>query len=320
MSEKEKRQYREEGALRILEALSAVDEELLAGCDISVKQQKKLIPLFKYGRACAACLCLILVGALSWYGFQNTWRMGTSSDSASPQNGSASYEAAQETEGYPAGGIAESADMEEGIDTTTGSAASSDRNDAGVDSADRLAEDKLREEFSQDKLEDTQQSLEAEASEKLTEMQARQTEGLGEYLPTKLPAGYRFENAWIGREGQVTMTWSRGMDSIMISVSLVVPETVETVNIEHPETYDERLYKIPYSETVPGEYFDTFDNPVFASEDLSLEIIRSRLLAHDDSGDTDTPRGRFSVLFPDGVLLSFNGRGTPEEIWTMLSE
>ena len=39
--------------------------------------------------------------------------------------------------------------------------------------------------------------------------------------------------------------------------------------------------------------------------------------SYDDAGDTDTPRGNFSVLYPDGVVVRFNGRGTAQEIWEM---
>ena len=52
-------------------------------------------------------------------------------------------------------------------------------------------------------------------------------------------------------------------------------------------------------------------------KDFSLEIVESRMKAYEDSGDTATPRGNFKVLYPDGVLVSFNGRGTAQEIWDM---
>ncbi len=90
-----------------------------------------------------------------------------------------------------------------------------------------------------------------------------------------------------------------------------------TVDIARAEIYDVRLYEIPYGETVPEEYREVFQDPVFAVEDLSLEVIESRMASYNDSGDTDTPRGNFRVLYPDGVLVRFNGRGTPEEIWEM---
>ncbi len=48
-----------------------------------------------------------------------------------------------------------------------------------------------------------------------------------------------------------------------------------------------------------------------------MEIVESRMKAYEDSGDTATPRGNFKVLYPDGVLVSFNGRGTAQEIWDM---
>ena len=107
------------------------------------------------------------------------------------------------------------------------------------------------------------------------------------------------------------------MDYIMLSLRRT-EEDVATVDIDKPETYDQRLYEIPFGETVPGEYREVFDDPVFAWEDLDLEIIRSRMLVFEDRGDTAVPRGNFRVLYPDGMLLGFNGRGTAEEIWEML--
>lgn len=154
-----------------------------------------------------------------------------------------------------------------------------------------------------------------------TEQEARRMERLGEYVPRTLPEGYGFERAYsdpdLGREN-LTVSWSRGMDLILLHLE-VAEGTVETVDIQKPETYDQRLYEIPYGETVPEEYRQAFWNPVFALDDFSLEIAESRMMIYEDSGDTDTPRGNFKVLYPDGVLASFNGRGTAQEIWEMFS-
>lgn len=106
------------------------------------------------------------------------------------------------------------------------------------------------------------------------------------------------------------------MDMILLHLEQT-QGTVETVDVEKPEIYDERLYEVPYGETVPEEYRQVFQDPVFALEDFSLEIVESRMKAYEDSGDTATPRGNFKVLYPDGVLVSFNGRGTAQEIWDM---
>ena len=119
-------------------------------------------------------------------------------------------------------------------------------------------------------------------------------------------------------EENLTVCWTRGMDSITLHLERT-GNPPATVDVEKTESYDQRLYEVPYGETVPREYWQTFDNPVFAAEDFGLEIIESRMKSYDDQGDTDTPRGNFGVLYPDGVLARFSGRGTAEEIWEMFS-
>ena len=121
--------------------------------------------------------------------------------------------------------------------------------------------------------------------------------------------------------GRLTLLWSKGEDDILLSIQETdsTAETGGTVDVEKPETYDARLYELPYGDTVPEEYREAFMDPVFAKDDFSLEIVRSRVISYPgDGGDTDTPGGWFSVLY-DGVLVYFNGRGTPEEIWEMFA-
>ena len=62
-----------------------------------------------------------------------------------------------------------------------------------------------------------------------------------------------------------------------------------------------------------------YPNGYEAVKDFNLEIVKSRMKSYDDQGDTDTPRGNFSVLYEGGVLIRFSGRGTAEEIWEMFS-
>ena len=114
----------------------------------------------------------------------------------------------------------------------------------------------------------------------------------------------------------MSISWSRGLDAIQVFMEQT--EDCDTVDINAPERYDERLYEVPYGESVPEEYREDFENPVFAWEDFSREVIESRMRSYEDSGDTDTPRGNFGILFPDGVLLRFYGRGTVEQIWDMI--
>ena len=61
---------------------------------------------------------------------------------------------------------------------------------------------------------------------------------------------------------------------------------------------------------------------MYAQEDLSLEAVEGSMALSSDTGGTDTGgtdilEGKFSVLYPEGYLVWFDGRGTAEEIWDM---
>lgn len=350
MSENRKDIYYDEGALRILEALGAVDEELLERCgeapepkgstekvvEIS-KHRKRRKPLWKMGRAWAACLGLLAVGFISWNGLRLIAPKGSSNSTGSmsggaadqSQNLSADTSAAETVREVESEVTASMEEAEGAADTAKDpAAAEADRyndNNTGAQSSDggsgMKQQSEMSEKFSEEESLTVDRSSEAVKYD--TEEAVRGWMPLGAYIPPDLPEGYHIETAFINLERQsATMIWLRGMDHIMISVSSVEPGTVETVDITKPETYDERLYEVPYAESVPKEYWESVDNPVFDFSDMDsetgLELVSSRMISYDDAGDTDTPRGSFSVLIDNEVLLHFNGRGTPEEIWNML--
>lgn len=350
-------------ALRIMEALSGVDEALLERCErgkraVDYKSHniaghpggkgffgRKSGSLWRYSRAWAAVLCLAVAGTLSWGGYQLTKGVdnGVSGDSGGSDSGSMSMQGVefQTTDSNAAeaetAGVQGEALQEEGgalgqtsYDINDGTAAGSAAGDnsAPDSSAERDLTTEKRQ-AAEEKADSLTEELEAETEmdfapewpyeEIFNEEAARAVEKLGDYVPTELPKGYVFEHAFHGlntEEAQLSIYWSRGMDCIGWSIS-EERGGIATVDVGRPETYDVRLYQVPYAETVPAEFRESFDNPVFALEDLSLEIVRSRMISYDDKGDTDTPRGNFSVLYPSGVLVHFNGRGTPEEIWKL---
>lgn len=162
---------------------------------------------------------------------------------------------------------------------------------------------------------------------------AKSVDVVGVYLPTVWPADGKMENvSESGQPGEesVRVTWTYGnqWDSFVLTVTnlgTALPEWVEaaTADVSEPEAYDESLYEIPYGESVPGEYHTVFQDPVFKQEDFSRECVAARISSNvGDSGDTDTPRGNFSVLYQaeDGnyVLVKFRGRGTVDEVWRVM--
>lgn len=372
---KEDREQRERAALRLMEALSAAEEELLEHAQGETGKSgkgRKRRPLWQYGRAWAAAVCLLAVGVLSWGGLRlMNMRMGSvggdssgnayeerqqaqaleegaalsgeraedaaGDDGAAPQDspleGAGQEEKKQEEEGYPADGQDGDGQQENGQDGN--SQQGNDQDGAGQwgngqNGASRQENDLQQGNFGPEGAEDSigEQEvtgcLAASRRQKLTEAQARESE-LGAYVPKALPAGYILEEASreIGEEDSQTLrdlrlTWCRELDSITIRITRDEKREISVVDVDVPQTYDLRLYEIPLAESVPREYWESVNNPVFAAEDLSLEAIESRMISGTgDSGDTDTPRGNFSVLYSDGVLVEFSGRGTAEEIWNM---
>lgn len=374
-------------ALRIMEALSGVDEELLERSEGKGTQKisaygkhgsrenstvgagrNRYKTLWRYARPWAAVLCLAVVGVLGWSGYQltkkvdngasggcaNDMTMGLESaelqedeEGAAPEAVPEEAEAAQAAEDTAAQKSDDLMGQQNGDNSDTGADTSgvgvaegyigSEETDGAVGTSQRengeteaksseTAPGMGKEQESASKETATEESVMIDSDgcltvnqKKLTEAEARSQEVLGAYIPERAPKGYVFESAFSNldrKEANLTVTWSRGMDSIMWTV-VEADAAPETVDIDVPETYDERLYEIPYAETVPQEYRQSVDNPVFAWEDFTLEAVRSRILSHDDRGDTDTPRGNFAVLFPDNIVVRFNGRGTAEEIWEM---
>lgn len=273
----------QEQAMRILGALSGVDERLLerAGAE------RKVFPRRLIG-SWAAVLCLFAVGAACWGGYQLTQvRMGAIGGMEKSAQSLVPFEIAQDGAEAEAGGA-------EAVQGAQNDMVNDMKNDTDVKN---MAEANGQEALEGEDLEIDTFSMSVcppFRQKNLTEEEARALETLGEYIPSAIPRGYVFERAYRNEdrtEGNVTVTWRRGMDSIRWSVS--------------------------EAEAMPA--IVDADNPTFASADFTLEIVGSRMVTYADSGDTDTPRGSFAVWYPDGVKISFNGRGTPEEIYAMFA-
>lgn len=339
-----------ERAMRLMEALSGVDEALLERCTGIGRVTACRRPLWQSTRAVAAVLCLAVVGAVSWGGYQLSQMKMGSTGGSSGGNAAPYMEEIQEDEeeamprDAAAGEAApEAAEAGNGADAGQGGEQTRQTESGGAmdEKETEGGQTPLKQESASQKDEnqdsdgtqgaavEEEGSPEADAdgcplppkSQKLTLAQAREDAVFSAYVPTALPAGYAFEEGHRVTESQepnLTLCWTRGMDSITLHLERTANPPA-TVDVEETESYDQRLYEVPYGETVPEEYRQTFDNPVFAVEDFDLEIVKSRMKSYDDQGDTDTPRGNFSVWYGDGVLIRFSGRGTAEEIWEMFS-
>lgn len=324
-----------EKAMRIFEALSDVDEELLVRSEEVGKHEAGVISFWRYSKVMAACFCLMVVGGLTWGASKVMRQSEKSSDSAMPMSIAELAEEITADVTGDSGGTENSngqSSMSDGNENDVGMALDQNKQsetDAQKEvnereqgsSVEKPGADSIKQE-SLNTIVDTEAAL-LNPSEKISEKEAYATEALGSYIPVTLPRGYVFEGAYRGQNEQtkeytsLSITWSKGLDSIFLAVEKVEPSHIALTDLSKPETYNVHLYEIPYGETVPQEYREAFDNPVFLAEDLSLELITMRMKTVQDSGDTDTPRGDFSVLYESGVLVRFNGDASPEEVWEM---
>ncbi|WP_294550428.1 hypothetical protein [uncultured Pseudoflavonifractor sp.] len=159
----------------------------------------------------------------------------------------------------------------------------------------------------------------------LTWEEAMDDEKFGAYVPLYVPDGFTFEGAWRewGRDRDyLTLNWSGYYTSI--SIDILDAGTWGDFTLTDPadrEKYDMSLYATPYSDSVPEEYRQEFDNPVFAIEDVTAQVIAARMRWVDgDSGDVDGWRGNFSVYYEsENVLVRYDLDGvTPQEAYDLI--
>ena len=301
MSE-EKRQ----GAIRIFEALSGVDQELLERSEAENKKGTAVFSFARGSKILAAALCFVVLGAGALTGRRLLLSGGASSRSSQSVQEMSAFDAADAQGGQDNG--EQSAMAQDSPEGETAMAQDSPEGEAamaqGSITEEAVEREAAQEEADSEAVQDSQidYSSKSSSAQELSEEQARQTAVLGAYVPTILPEGYVFDRANITSDetGETLfIMWINGMDEISLGLSLQDAENLLFVDVENPET---------------------FDNPVFKSSDLSEELISSRMKIYEDAGDTSTPRGSFAVYYEeDGVLVSFTGRGDAESIWKMFA-
>lgn len=292
------RPEREENALRIMRALSGVDEELLArseGMDgaSETKEKKqggnrKIVRFMnRHGRALAACLCLAVLGAAY---LVVEFRQGNEGNYSSGGNGAASYikeflmdeaevqdktNAAYENwegaDGMSPGGMWDAEDsltdnQTDGLGVTD---AAGDRQNIASNKPVQATEEQKRQEL----------SLE----------EAKACETLGAYIPETIPAGCDFVKAMYEKSASgscLVLTWSDGRRLFGLKLS----QTLFTEPEEAAVETDIAVY------SAAGDWEKTFWQP-------------------EKSG-----RLQFAVLYEDGVLAEYEGYLGKEDILKMFDK
>lgn len=304
-------------AMKLFEALSDVDEELLERCNHEKNNQIAYMPLWKYKRAMTACLCLLVVGALSWSGYQlmdgRKGSSGSGSESAAPaqiQDMAVPMDTAAgaSEEDLVAGGENTSqitspeeaeaegvGDLQNQINNGSGSSAGGPLSDSGgINDSERLIPDGITSEKQELQKEMTQKETAhdfLDSREEIPWDMACATEPFGSYLPTVIPAGYEpffaRQSSMPDEWNNMIFEWENGEQ--IISLNMTVGEAKDNDEIKADIEKSDGLYQYP-------------------AKDFKKEMIPEPLEG----------RIMFTLYYSDGMRIDFAGSITEDEMWELV--
>ena len=292
-------------AVKLFEALSHVDEELLERCEQKVIRRGTIMRRLsgKYGRAAAACVSLIVAGAAAWGGYRLAVEPGAASGSQAPAElcGMAQSAAPLEDRG-----------AEENVELATGGNGAAEgaaealpiqefqSQISGEKQSSSISSGVIREDCSDDIVpgEECQtESEKQEAEEKkpgdsryaVSWEEACAAEPFASYLPTVLPAGY--EALCAGRSlnpdrwNNMIYMWSDG--KYVLSLDMTLGEVTTGEDIEKRDGQNEYL-----------------------AEDFRKELIPVLQPADDPIS--------FTLYYEDGMRIDFKGMVTADQMWEVV--
>ncbi len=278
--------------MRIMEALSGVDEELLAACEEEtnrLQEQRKTVffarnKMIKYAGLAAACLAFIVVGVGVW-----NVTLGPGAHKA--------YEAATANGGHF--GFAGFNDSKDASAVCEEEIVEDCEEELEVD--DCVAEEAAEEEIVSTEpgaptKEGTQESMDAGKVIEITAEEASRTK-FGKYLPAELPSGWVAEN--------IVFT---GGDAADDTESMTVVYT----NGAERAVFDFREMKNAAVDINKVDDLADVKSPVLAADDLSLDVVKQCL------DEAVSGRPVFSIYYPEAVLVEVRADAGAENLWKLI--
>lgn len=163
----------------------------------------------------------------------------------------------------------------------------------------------------------------------ITEDEMRQEEEFIAWLPKTLPEGWYLDRAWreLGQDrNYMTIEYHRTSENSTMERDYIdwtitlTDEEPEMIDVMKPETYAFGLYG-SFNE-IPDKYWDNMMSPVFAREDVTLNILQARENASESSHER--PGINLSILYrgdsDENVLVRVSGMAYAWEIWEMIPD
>lgn len=300
---------KQNGAIRLFEALSGVDEKYLASCeeDTGATSKGVVVLWHKYGKAMAAVLCLAVLGAgyLSIQQTNTTDKMASVSEAPmnqmAPTSQKDAYEAAPEAAIEGEVEISEQY-LEPGAEETDGVVENGAT--SGSSAFDRV------EQLEKFDLTAVRMPVEGEICDTgdiRTEMSLEELQDLpviGKYVPTSWPED--------GSLKTVLGVAEPGMESALMVWEYANQEDSFVIEVDYWNGYIPSVVESGLKEGV------VVYNTHFTRDYLDRQITTSP----EDTMETALPRGSVRVLYRDGanyVLVSFNGFAAVDDVWMLMN-
>ena len=152
--------------------------------------------------------------------------------------------------------------------------------------------------------------------------EARNDASFGAFIPANIPAEWEFDNAirFMHQDADSLLAfWNADTYIMRWQVSRPTEfDLLRVVSTDAPEKFDLSLYPIPWADSVPNELFQYVMNPVFLAEELTLDVVNTRLVLTRGCGDSVSGQMNFSVLSGD-ILICVDVSGmSPEQVYAMI--
>jgi len=150
----------------------------------------------------------------------------------------------------------------------------------------------------------------------------------GAYISLNVPPRFRFESSQrsTDRDSEsLSVLWKEAADNNDGSITWKITRSAadefeRIVRVQEREKYDMTLYSFPWDKSVPSEFLRYFNNPVFLSDELTLDALWARAYhADSDSRESTGLQMDFSVLYGDVIVLISTKGASPEQIYEMLT-
>ena len=140
----------------------------------------------------------------------------------------------------------------------------------------------------------------------LSHQEALNDSDFGTFMLREVPSGFVAESIRRYKDqtaDYLSGLWTSGYDELWWKVyTLSEADEGRLTSIADRENYDLSLYPIPRASSVPDDLREIVDNPIFSTDELTMDAVWARAYTTGESGDSKGWRMAFSVRYGDTIV------------------